>query len=711
MRTFYRTVIMLLTLSAVQTAWADGNNWMASLPDNVYITQLSIPGTHDAATSTCSGVSKTQTYTISQQWEKGVRVFDLRPTDENDDGPIYHGSGIFRSSTGTTLKAELGNLKTKLAANSTEFAIVIIRNENNTGQDNGKWKEVIKPILDAYNDVLTEWNPDLRLGDVRGKILVFARDEVTETKAAKVWDWGDNQTYKGDILLNDNGAFHIVLQDYYDNVNTTTKKNAIGAMLDESTTIHSPNRLYINHASGVASLSPSTCAKATNPYICDYLDSHQNVGPTGIIMMDFAGDNGNINNNYRGADLVNKIIANNNALTANFSGPVGEYYLQNVETGQWIQGYQAIARADRNRWNTSANMGSYGRPFKPQDYNADGWTLNTLAGDEKLNCEYAGDGMLSLDYGYAGGPTRWKITGPKEKAYITVNHDRWLSVDDSNLLRNDKTTRNAWKLWTRDERIEAMSSATEQTPIDVTWLMVNPELMNNDKRTPQWTTTLEKNGDGERDGWRDGFHPNRIYETWNYTSMDFYQTITVPNGNYEVQAYALFSPTEGNGLCKADYEDYVANGDATVNGYLYANNEQVKLPSIYSFTSPTPKADYAAKELNGGVSVVDGWWQAARAMGEDGKFHSKPLRVTVTDGQLRLGIRETNNTSPFKSHWIIIGSFSLKYLGVETVTINENTDVKTDVQSQGTTYNLNGQRVAHPTKGVFIIDGKKVVIK
>ena len=458
-------------------------------------------------------------------------------------------------------------------------------------------------------------------------------------------------------------------------------------------------------------MSPSTCAKATNPYICDYLDSHQNVGPTGIIMMDFAGDNGNINNNYRGADLVNKIIANNNALTANFSGPVGEYYLQNVETGQWIQGYQAIARADRNRWNTSANMGSYGRPFKPQDYNADGWTLNTLAGDEKLNCEYAGDGMLSLDYGYAGGPTRWKITGPKEKAYITVNHDRWLSVDDSNLLRNDKTTRNAWKLWTRDERIEAMSSATEQTPIDVTWLMVNPELMNNDKRTPQWTTTLEKNGDGERDGWRDGFHPNRIYETWNYTSMDFYQTITVPNGNYEVQAYALFSPTEGGGLCKADYDDYVANGDATVNGYLYANNEQVKLPSIYSFTSPTPKADYAAKELNGGVSVVDGWWQAARAMGEDGKFHSKPLRVTVTDGQLRLGIRETNNTSPFKSHWIIIGSFSLKYLGVETVTINENTDVKTDVQSQGTTYNLNGQRVAHPTKGVFIIDGKKVVIK
>ena len=147
--------------------------------------------------------------------------------------------------------------------------------------------------------------------------------------------------------------------------------------------------------------------------------------------------------------------------------------------------------------------------------------------------------------------------------------------------------------------------------------------------------------------------------------MDFHQTINVPNGRYEVQAYALFSPTEGAGTNINDYNDYVANGDATVNGYLYANGEQVKLPSIYSFTSPTPVDDYAKKDL-GGVSIIDGWWQAARAMGEDGAFHSQPLRVDVVDGTLRLGIKETNDTNPFKSHWIIIGSFSLKYLGTPT---------------------------------------------
>ena len=660
-------IAAVAALAAIQTARADGNNWMASLPDNVYITQLSIPGAHDAASSGVGSVyayyAKTQTKDINGLWDAGVRAFDLRPKTSGTDGPIYHGS----ASTGVTLRQALGYLRDKLAANPKEFAIVIMRNEGDSGQEGeeqtGTWHNVIAPILTDFDAVTVAWNPNLRLSDVRGKILILARDKVYGTKAATVYgidNWGDN-IHKSTTLLNDDGAFHLIVQDYYGNVNTTTKTNDIKALLDESMTIHCPNRMYINHASGYTGSGVTTniggCATVTNPYICDYLDSHQNVGPTGIIMMDFAGDNGS---NYRGADLVNKIIANNDALTANFSGLVGEYYLQNVETGQWIQGYQAIAGADRNRWNTSANMGSYGRPFKPQDYAADGWTLNTLAGDEKLNCEYAGDGMLSLDYGYAGGPTRWKITGPKEKAYITVNHDRWLSVGDDNLLRNNNTTKNAWRLWTHDERIAAMSRATEANPQDVTWLIVNPELMNNDKRTSQWTVSRSGGGDG----WQDGFHPNRIFETWNYTSMDFYQTLTVPNGKYEVQAYALFSPTEGGGTNINDYNDYVANGDATVNAYLYANNEQVKLPSIYSFTSPEPKADYAAKALvDGGVSIVDGWWQAARAMGEDGKFHSQPLSVIVTNGQLRLGIKETNNSSPFQSHWIIIGSFSLKYLG------------------------------------------------
>ena len=183
--------------------------------------------------------------------------------------------------------------------------------------------------------------------------------------------------------------------------------------------------------------------------------------------------------------------------------------------------------------------------------------------------------------------------------------------------------------------------------------------MNNDRITPQWT----EDRTGGDQGWRDGFRPNRIYEAWNFSSIDFHQTISVPNGVYEVQAYALYSPTGIGNTNINDYNNYKSNGQSTVKAALYANKEQVPLPSIYSYSSPTSVTDYATRDL-GGVFIINGWEDAARAMGEDHQFHSAPLRVIVTDGTLRLGIKNTSGNP--SSNWVIIGSFSLKYLGTPT---------------------------------------------
>ena len=56
------------------------NSWMTAIDDDTKIAMLTIPGTHDAATSTCAGPGKCQTLAISGQLEHGVRAFDLRPT-------------------------------------------------------------------------------------------------------------------------------------------------------------------------------------------------------------------------------------------------------------------------------------------------------------------------------------------------------------------------------------------------------------------------------------------------------------------------------------------------------------------------------------------------------------------------------------------------------------------------------------------------------
>ena len=50
-------------------------------------------------------------------------------------------------------------------------------------------------------------------------------------------------------------------------------------------------------------------------------------------------------------------------------------------------------------------------------------------------------------------------------------------------------------------------------------------------------------------------------------------------------------------------------------------------------------------------------------------------------------------------------------LGGETTGINEELRIKNEESSTAPVYNLNGQRVSQPTRGLYIVNGKKVVVK
>ena len=651
--------LSLFMLTATLTAWADGWNWITTLNlnGNIYISQMSLPGAHDAATKGIS-IGECQTLNLEGLWDAGVRVFDLRPTDANNC-PIYHGS----LSTGINLTQALTTITGRLATYPNEFAIVLMRNENDNGSTDN-WKSRVTAIMNNFSSYVIPFNNNLRYQDVRGKVVVLSRDYFADGYTIGGWG-GDATIYE--VFPNGDDAFRFHVQDYYEVKNATNKQNVIKSLLDETRTQISPNFMFINHTSGYEpnwlgigdNNAIKTNASKTNKCALDYINA--NPGRTGIIMMDHAGTSG-----YYGADLCNAIIAQNNSLAGLNLATLPDntdYFLQNVETGLWLQGNTAKTTTSRDGWNTAANMGTYGRPFRIQSYAADGYTLNTQSGPSALGCNYGDANLMYLDGTI--GPSKWKFTGTRDAAHITINWDRWLSVDANKRLVNNNPA-STWKIWTRAERIAEMANATVDNPQDVTWLMVNPELMNNDKMTPQWTISRS----GGDQGWKDGFRPNRVFETWSFSSLDFYQTISnLPNGVYEVQAKAMYSPTGIGNTSLNDYNDYVSRGDATVFAALYANDEQVKLPSIYSFTNATQVADYTYRNLGSGVNIVDGWWQIARAMGEDDKYLTAPLRVFVTNGQLRIGIKNLSGNP--SSNWVVIGSFSLRYLG-EYTTIDED---------------------------------------
>ena len=160
-------------------------------------------------------------------------------------------------------------------------------------------------ILNNFSSYVIPFGPNLRLQDVRGKVIVLSRDEIAD--GYNLGSWAD-QTTRGVVFANGDDAFRFVVQDYYNASNQTTKQNAIKALLAEARTQTSPNFIFVNHTSGYSgtfgtNTNINNNAKSSNKCALDNINA--NAGRTGIIMMDHAGTN---NNSYYGLDLCNAII-------------------------------------------------------------------------------------------------------------------------------------------------------------------------------------------------------------------------------------------------------------------------------------------------------------------------------------------------------------------------------------------------------------------
>ena len=98
------------------------SSWLKNIDDNKSITELCIPGTHDAMTATCDHVYyKTQHLSLEEQLNIGVRFFDLRITRNL---VAAHREWI----SDITAKTIFDQLVQFLEKNPSEFVLVRIQN-------------------------------------------------------------------------------------------------------------------------------------------------------------------------------------------------------------------------------------------------------------------------------------------------------------------------------------------------------------------------------------------------------------------------------------------------------------------------------------------------------------------------------------------------------------------------------------------------------
>ena len=345
------------------------NNWITPLDDNIYVSQLSIPGTHDAATGngfdssfaniiSIVGVQfgQTQSLTLDKQWEMGIRCFDLRPA-QYTTGLInrtysiqnYHGIIRTNSSFTETLNMIANNLKTD--ASKREFAIILMRHESEIGdlpsvlslfaQDQSKWQSLMN---DAFNDVketygdtiFVNFKPDLTVKECRGKILVLSRDSYTNGPVGGyISGWGHSASFedqKGATITGTSETGTLYVQDFYDVTAAgapETKLSSIKTMLNFSKTLHTDNNhkntWVINHLSGynetATFLGIDLGVSTTEGYRSNAAYNHDDFynlitasdwnGSTGIILMDYVGSRTSGTHTVYGDLLPQAIIDNN----------------------------------------------------------------------------------------------------------------------------------------------------------------------------------------------------------------------------------------------------------------------------------------------------------------------------------------------------------------------------------------------------------------
>ena len=281
---------LLLTLAV----GAQNGKWMAALPDTMKVCSVSVPGTHDSGTAgvrfPMKHYARTQTMDLTEQWDAGIRFFDLRPKLEDGRLKIYHGP----ANCHITFQDALLILKLKLEENPTEFCVVMTNSA-------GGGQAAVDMIMDVINSVipsrmLASFSPDMTVADARGRVLFIHRNTPSKGKdypGTVVTGWPGNGSSRQSGMVSSAGKSAVIwAQDFFTDGGKggylESKWDKVTGLIREFASAPE-GVLCINHLSGYTGSGISTNikrnAKITNNRLLEYLGNHKK--PIGIIPMDF----------------------------------------------------------------------------------------------------------------------------------------------------------------------------------------------------------------------------------------------------------------------------------------------------------------------------------------------------------------------------------------------------------------------------------------
>lgn len=281
---------------------AENPDWMGGLPDDVGLTRLSLPGTHDTMARGASVFALTQDADLPTQLRAGIRVLDIRTRHFRDAFPIHHNLEYLHANFTDVVVAVTDFLRD----HPTETIVMRLKEEYTAAENTRSYEDTLNWYLDTNPDTADRlrehlWRPAAAaamptLGQVRGKIVVLEDFPAAATYGPRWGGPGMN------------------IQDTYElaGLGDLDRKWSLVRSQFARAAAGSPDTFFVNHLSAtgapaalVTGTVPVTVARGSGavPGILArtqaYLDAHP-TGRTGAVMADFPT-----------AELVDAVVARN----------------------------------------------------------------------------------------------------------------------------------------------------------------------------------------------------------------------------------------------------------------------------------------------------------------------------------------------------------------------------------------------------------------
>ena len=261
------------------------NSWMSGIQDNISISKISIPGTHDSGARVdapvVSGTAKTQDLSIAEQLNAGVRFLDIRCRHIENAFAIHHGAIYQNLNFDDVLNACYAFLD----SHPSETIIMSVKEEYDASNTTRSFEQTFDSYVQKNS---SKWDLGANiptLGAVRGKIKLLRRFSSGTTKGINASPWADNTTF--DI---NNSGVQLKVQDYYKVTNNDDKWNRISGLLNEAKN-DTNGKLFVNFSSGYKPgvfgiPSIPTVSNAINPKFKTFFQTNTQ-GSYGIMPIDF----------------------------------------------------------------------------------------------------------------------------------------------------------------------------------------------------------------------------------------------------------------------------------------------------------------------------------------------------------------------------------------------------------------------------------------